>query len=438
MKQMQGLDTVFIAMERPIAPVHIGSVLIYDPSTAPGGFVRFKDILSFIEGRLHMSETMRQKMVKVPFGLDYPYWVQDSNFDIEYHVRHIALPKPGDWRQLCILAARVFARPLDMSRPPWEITVVEGLDNIPGVPKGAYAMLTKVHHAAIDGVSGVDMMNALHTMTPDKDAPLPPDNWRPEGDPSQIGMFARGYVSNLVNPIRQAKAMRNALPGMFRTAKGLINKEFDFKALIKTPRTRFNGTVTPHRMFDSITFALKDIKAIRALSEGSKLNDVMLSITGGAMRRYLERYDELPDQSLTTMAPISVRDESEKNTMGNQVSAMFVPVGSQIPTARERMKYVTEETVKAKAFTNAMGARQMTEMAKLAPAPMMNIGAQVYSRLKLADYIKPTINTVVTNVPGPPVPIYSAGSKLVGLHGLLCLVDGVKLGHIVHLSLIHI
>ena len=156
MKQMQGLDTVFIAMERPIAPVHIGSVLIYDPSTAPGGFVRFKDILSFIEGRLHMSETMRQKMVKVPFGLDYPYWVQDSNFDIEYHVRHIALPKPGDWRQLCILAARVFARPLDMSRPPWEITVVEGLDNIPGVPKGAYAMLTKVHHAAIDGVSGVD------------------------------------------------------------------------------------------------------------------------------------------------------------------------------------------------------------------------------------------------------------------------------------------
>ena len=432
MKQMQGLDTVFIAMERPIAPVHIGSVLIYDPSTAPGGFVRFKDILSFIEGRLHMSETMRQKMVKVPFGLDYPYWVQDSNFDIEYHVRHIALPKPGDWRQLCILAARVFARPLDMSRPPWEITVVEGLDNIPGVPKGAYAMLTKVHHAAIDGVSGVDMMNALHTMTPDKDAPLPPDNWRPEGDPSQIGMFARGYVSNLVNPIRQAKAMRNALPGMFRTAKGLINKEFDFKALIKTPRTRFNGTVTPHRMFDSITFALKDIKAIRALSEGSKLNDVMLSITGGAMRRYLERYDELPDQSLTTMAPISVRDESEKNTMGNQVSAMFVPVGSQIPTARERMKYVTEETVKAKAFTNAMGARQMTEMAKLAPAPMMNIGAQVYSRLKLADYIKPTINTVVTNVPGPPVPIYSAGSKLVGLHGLLCLVDGVKLGHIVH------
>ena len=432
MKQMQGLDSVFVAMERAIAPLHIGSVLIYDPSTAEGGFVRFKDILSFVEGRMHMCDTMRQKMVKVPFGLDYPYWVQDSSFDIEYHVRHVALPKPGDWRQLCIQAARVFARPLDLSRPPWEVTVVEGLDNIPGVPKGSYAMLTKVHHSAIDGVSGVDMMNALHTMTIDQDAPLPPDTWRPEADPSQIGMFARGTVRNMMNPIRQAKAMRHTVPGMVRTAKGLIKKDFDFKALMKAPNTRFNGTVSPHRMFDARTFPLKDIKSIRGLAEGSKLNDVMLSITGGAMRKYLEHYNELPDTSVTAMAPISVRDESEKNSMGNQVSAMFVPLGSHIASTHERMKYVTEETIKAKGFTNAMGARQMTEMAKLAPAPMMNIGAKVFTRLKLANHIKPVVNTVVTNVPGPPVPIYSAGAKLLSLYSLVCLVDGAKLGHVVH------
>jgi WS/DGAT/MGAT family acyltransferase len=432
MKQMQGLDTVFVAMERPIAPLHIGSVLIYDPSTAPNGFVRFKDILSFIEGRMQLCDTMRQKMVKVPFGLDYPYWVQDSSFDIEYHVRHVALPKPGDWRQLCIQAARVFARPLDLSRPPWEITVVEGLDNIPGVPKGSYAMLTKVHHSAIDGVSGIDMMNALHTLTIDKDAPLPSDTWRPEADPSQIGMFARGYMRNLTNPIRQAKAMRHTVPGMVRTAKGLLKKEFDFKALMQAPKTRFNGTVSPHRMFDARTYPLKDIKRIRALAKGSKLNDVMLSITGGAMRLYLDRYNELPDTSVTTMAPISVRDESEKNSMGNQVSAMFVPLGSHIGSAQERMKYVTEETIKAKNFTTAMGARQMTEMAKLAPAPMMNIGAKIFSQLKLADHVKPVVNTVVTNVPGPPVPIYSAGAQLIDMYSLLCLVDGVKLGHVVH------
>lgn len=432
MKQLQGLDTTFVAMERPSAPLHIGSVLIYDPSTAPDGFVRFKDILSFLEDRLHMCDTLRQKMVKVPFGLDYPYWVQDSSFDIEYHVRHVALPKPGDWRQLCIQAARVFARPLDLTRPPWEITVVEGLDNIPGVAKGSYAMLTKVHHSAIDGVSGVDLMNAIHTLTLDNDAPLPPDTWRPEADPSQIGMFTRGYARNLLNPIRQIKAMRHTVPGILRTAKGFINKEFDFKALIQTPRTRFNGTVSPHRMFDARTFPLKDIKRIRTLAEGSTLNDVMLSITGGAMRLYLDRYNELPATSVTTVAPISVREESEKNSLGNQVSAMFVPLGSHIGFAQERMKYVTEETIKAKNFTTAMGARQMAEMAKMAPAPMMNIGAKIFTQFNLANHVKPLISTVVTNVPGPPVPIYSAGAKLTDMYSLICLADGMKIGHVVH------
>ena len=167
MKQMQGLDAAFVAFERPNTPLHIASTIIYDPSTAPDGFVRFKDILRFIESRIHLAPSMRQRMVRVPFGIDYPYWIEDPDFDIEYHVRHAALPKPGDWRQLNILAARNFSRPLDLSRPPWEIMVVEGLDKIPGVPKGSYAMLTKVHHSAIDGVSGVDLMHALHTLSPE-------------------------------------------------------------------------------------------------------------------------------------------------------------------------------------------------------------------------------------------------------------------------------
>ena len=431
MKQMQGLDASFVAMERADAPVHIGSTIIYDPSTAPGGFVRFKDILSFIEQRLHLASTMRQKMVKVPFGIDYPYWVQDINFDLEYHVRHVALPSPGDWRQLCIQSARIFARPLDLNRPPWEITVIEGLDNVEGVPKGSYAMLSKVHHSAIDGVSGVDMMQALHTVTPSVEPPTSVDEWRPESDPSQFGMFMRGYSRSLVNPIRQANAMRKSLPGLARAARGFAKKEFDFKALIETPKTRFNGVVSPHRMFDAKAFPLDQIKLIRNLSPGSKLNDVMLSIVGGAMRNYLKAKNELPDTSCTAMAPISVRSESEKNTLGNQVSAMFVPLGSHIEKADVRMRYVHAETGKAKALTSAMGARQTSEMAKLAPQLAMNIGASLATRLKLADHVKPAINTVVTNVPGPPVPIYSAGAKMVGVYGLLCLVDGVRLGHIV-------
>ena len=433
MKQMQGLDAAFIALEQPDAPVHIGSLSIYDPSTAPGGFVRFKDILSFVESRLQLAPSMRQKMVKVPFGLDYPYWVNDSSFDLEYHVRHIALPKPGDWRQLCIQSARIFARPLDLTRPPWEITVVEGLDNVEGVPKGSFAMLTKIHHSAIDGASGVEIMMAMHSMAANAAEISTIDSFRPDADPSQMGMLARGVSRSMVlGPLRQANAMRKSLPGAYRAAKGLIKKDFDLKALSSTPRTRFNGVVSPHRMFDGVTFDLAAVKSARVLSPGSTLNDVMLSIVGGAMRKYLEEKSDLPEASMTAMAPISVRAENEKSTMGNQVSAMFVPLGSHVPTAAARMEYVHEETVKAKAMSKALGARQSVEVSQLTPAPIMNIGASIYSRLKLADRIKPSVNTIVTNVPGPPVPIYSAGAKMVATYGQLCLVDGVRLGHVVN------
>jgi len=431
MKQMQGLDAAFVAFEQPNAPIHIGSIAIYDPSTAPGGFVRFKDILHFIRHRLHLAKTMRQRMVKVPFGIDYPYWIEDPNFDIEYHVRHAALPRPGDWRQLCILTARTFARPLDLTRPPWELLVVEGLDNVEGAPKGSYAILSKVHHAAIDGASGVDLMHALHTLTPDIQEIPDPDPWKPERMPSQFGMFARGYVRGFTNPLRQMKVAADSVPGMYKIAKGAIKGDFDIASTFSTPRTRFNGKVSAHRVVDGRSFNLADIKKIRVLAEGATVNDVMLSIVGGSMRAYLQDKNELPDETLAAMAPISVRSENEKNSMGNQVSAMRAPLGTHIEDPVERIAYVRAETQKSKAMTNALGARQMAEMSKLSPALYMGIGARLYSQWGLANRIKPIFNTVVTNVPGPPVPIYSTGARLVNIFGNLCLLDGVALGHVI-------
>jgi len=338
MEQLQGLDAAFVALEQPASPVHIGSIMIYDPATAPDGFVRFKDILSFVENRLRLSKTLRQKMVKVPFGIDYPYWVQDIDFDLEYHVRHVALPKPGDWRQLCILAARIFAKPLDLTRPPWEMTVIEGLDNVEGFPKGSYAVLSKVHHAAIDGVSGVDLMQATHTLFPTQDPPDVIDSWKAEANPSQVETFIRGSFRSMTLPWRQLRASRKSLPGVFRATKGLIARDFTVDHLVKAPRTRFNNSVSPHRMYGANKFDIGDIIAMRSMCPGSKINDVMLSITGGALRRYLEAKNELPDQTMTAMAPISVRADDEKNAMGNQVSAMFVPLGSHIDGAYERFR----------------------------------------------------------------------------------------------------
>lgn len=431
MEQLQGMDSAFLALERPHAPLHIGSVLIYNPETAPGGFVRFKDILGFIEARMGLSKTMRQRLVTVPFSIDYPYWVEDPNFDLEYHVRHVALPRPGDWRQLCIQAARTFSRPLDLTRPPWEILIVEGLDNVDGFPKGCYAMISKVHHAAIDGMSGIDMMNALHTPTPSTAPPNEPDMWQSERLPSQLGLFARGYVRGWTMPLRQANAVRKALPGGLRVAKGLATGEFDVEGMLSTPKTRFNKAISAMRVFEARSFPLAGIKAIRSLSEGCKVNDVMLTIVGGALNKYLGHYDELPATTMTAMAPISVRDEGEKNTMGNQVSAMLVPLGSHVDDGVERLAYVHEQTLKSKAMTNAMGARRMTEISKVSPNLFMGLGARLYSQLGIANRIKPVFNTIVTNVPGPPIPIYSAGAQAENLFGMLCLMDGIGIGHVV-------
>ncbi|HEX4847939.1 MAG TPA: wax ester/triacylglycerol synthase family O-acyltransferase [Novosphingobium sp.] len=431
MKQLQGMDASFVALETRNSPMHIGSLLIYNPETAPGGFVRYKDILRFFESRMQLSKTMRQRLVRVPFDLDYPYWVEDKDFDLEYHVRHVALPRPGDWRQLCIQAARIFARPLDLTRPPWEFTIVEGLDNIPGVTPGSYAMVTKVHHAAIDGMSGIDLMEALHTLDPNAPPPNQPDTWKGEDVPNFAELLTKSWINNLANPLRQLDVAAKAMPGVAKAIKGLVTKDFKLHGEMLAPRTRFNAVISPNRVVEGRSIPLADIKAIREAVPGAKVNDAFLAIIGGAMRKYLEHHGDLPDKTLTAMAPISVRAKDEKGDMGNQVAAMIAPLGTHLADPLERLAYVHSQTVNSKAMTDAIGARNMTEMSKVSPALFMALGAQLYTRLGLANRVGPPFSTVVTNVPGPPVPIYSAGARLESMMGLLCLTDGLDLGHVV-------
>ncbi|MFN6934874.1 MAG: WS/DGAT/MGAT family O-acyltransferase [Tsuneonella sp.] len=432
MRQLQGMDASFVALETKNSPMHIGSILIYNPATAPGGFVRFKDILSFFESRMQLSRTIRQRMVRVPFDLDYPYWIEDPDFDLEYHVRHVALPEPGDWRQLCIQAARIFARPLDLTRPPWEFTVVEGLDNVPGVPKGCYAMVTKVHHAAIDGMSGIDLMEAMHTLRADEGPPKTKDTWKPEKVPNPAELLGKSYFNAVTNPLKQLEVAAKAAPGLAKALKGLVAKEFKVSGEMVAPKTRFNKVISAHRVVEGRSLPLADIKAIRTAVDGAKVNDVFLAIVGGALRKYLIAKDDLPVKTLTAMAPISVRGKDEKGDMGNQVAAMVAPLGTHIEDPLERLKFCHDRTINSKAMTEAVGARNMTEASKVSPALWMSLGAQLYTRLGLANRgMAPMFSTVVTNVPGPPVPIYSTGARLESMFGLLCLTDGMGLGHTV-------
>ena len=260
MEQLGAMDAMFAYTEARNTPMHIGQLLIYDPSTAPGGKVGFKDILNYIEGRLDGARIFRQKLIRVPFDLDHPYWIQDENFDLEYHVRHIALPQPGDWRQLCIQAARIYARPLDMDRPLWEFTVIEGLDNVEAIPKGSFAVMHKLHHAAMDGQSGLQMTVALHDLDAKMTPRKWPTKWKPEAKPSDLTLLARAQINNIANPVRGLKTLSKLLP----VPKQIFNFARDNKqqkgAGAAVPKTRLNRKMSPHRVFDATAFTLDDIK----------------------------------------------------------------------------------------------------------------------------------------------------------------------------------
>ncbi len=431
MEQLSALDASFVYMETASTPMHIGQMLIYDPSTAPGKAVGFKDILQYIEGRLDGARLFRQKLVRVPLDLDHPYWIDDANFDLEYHVRHIALPHPGDWRQLCIQAARIYARPLDMKRPLWEFTVIEGLNNVKGAPKGSFALLHKFHHAAMDGKSGLEMTLALHDM----DARMKPrkfdDIYHPEADPSPLSLLAKAQVNNVVNPVRGIRNLQNLLPIPKRIFD--LNKRIrqDEGAKGRAPKTRFNKKISPHRVFDGVEISLAEIKNIRSRFPGATVNDVMIATYSGSLRSYLKAKKDLPEKTLKIGAPVSVRSDDEKSSAGNQVTMMVVGAGTHLTKAAERLEFVMAETQRSKAITEAVGARTLMEVSGAMPAGLTAASTKLMVRLGLAENMNPPVNTVVTNIPGPAVPMYFAGAKLVKSFGMGILAEGQGVFHVV-------
>lgn len=427
MEQLSPMDASFLYFETANAPMHIGAVAIYDQSTVKGGVLGFKEILKNYETRLHLARAFRQRIVRVPLSLDHPYWLEDPDFDLEFHVRHIALPKPGDWRQLCIQVARLHARPLDTTRPLWEFTVIEGLDNVEGLPRNCFAIVSKVHHAAIDGVSGAEMTAAVHDLAPDAQ-PAPPEKpWLPEREPTAIELLSRTTANNVRQPFKLARVIAESVPALARVGIGLTAGKL--KRVGPVPRTRFNGQVSPHRVFDGRSFRLDDIRAIKNAVEGATVNDAVIAIVGGALRKYLEAKDELPKESLIAMAPISVRAPNQQKSAGNQVSAMSVAVRSDIADPLERLVAVFESTTNSKEMTNAIGASTLTDYTQFIPSTVAGLAARLYTNLGIANRIMPIFNTVITNIPGPQIPLYMTGARLVTQFGLGPILDGMGIIH---------
>lgn len=427
MDQLSGQDAQFLYMESDGNLAHITSVGVFDPTTVPGKkVVRFKDIMEHVRSRLHLNPVFRRRLVRVPLELDFPYWVDDEHFDIEYHVRHGRLPEPGDWRQFCIHIARYHSRPLDMSRPLWEMYVVEGLDKLKGVPKGSYAIATKIHHAAADGTSLAEFFGSLADID-NKGTPAVPLNsakLRRSPMPSLLDMGVRAAWHSVRSPVGMIDAVMRSAPNIYQMAQGALRKPK--KEKYSVPETRFNVAISPSKMFGAISVDLNDLKAVRLAVPGSTINDVILAVSGGGLRHYLAHHGELPDEPLVAWVPINARQGSTSGgeTHSNHVTSMTAPIYSDIDDPIERLQHVMTATQDSKAAKAGVSARVMTDLSKHVPAATQVLASRLVLRTMPTARM---CNLFISNVPGPQVPLYMNGAQQVGHYGMAPLANGMGL-----------
>lgn len=427
MQQLSWTDTAFVRLESPGEPLHINPVLIYDPSTAPAP-VTFTGLLAEIDARLTAAPALRRRLVGLPGGLTTPYWIEDSTFDLEFHIRHIALPKPGDWRQFCIQIARLHARPIDLSRPPWEMTVIEGLDNIAGLPPGCFAISLKVHHSMVDGVEGIAIINAMHSVSADDvRADSLPVDWQAESAPSMLNLLSRAVLGGAAHPVRAVRVVTPQAPGAVRfLGRTVRQRGVD---MLPTPRTRFNGPVSQHRVFESRFYPFEEVRRIKKRVDGATVNDVALCLVGGAVRSYLLAHGALPDISLVCACPVSTRTVDAQGNGGNSLSVIRVALRTDLADPLERLAAISDTTSKNRVTRDAVGAPALLQVAELLPGALLGVGLRAAARLPQGGPV--VANTIVTNVPSSRVPLYFAGARLVRSTGNGPIAAGIGLMHLV-------
>jgi len=424
MRQLNEQDALFLDTDSAHANSNVSFIQIYDPSTAHGGKIHFKSLLALIESRLHRSPIFRQKLVRVPLDLDDPYWIEDENFDLEYHVRHIALPKPGDWRQFCIQASRIHARALDLNRPLWEIYLIEGLDSLLDLPKDSFALLTKLHNAAIDVERGTEITMLLHDPTPHPPTPEPAEPWFPESPPSTLEMVCRGLANTAASPLRLTRPVKRALSRL--TPSGVPD---DVLARpVQVPVTRFNSIVSPYRVFETRRFLLDEFKEIRKLAKGATINDAVLAVCAGGLRRFLKQEEELPDASLIGLTPIYIRDPKRGAKAKPEVSWVRTTLGTDIADPVERLAFLRDQNAASEPMSKAIGARELTDIATHAPAATLAITGKMLGRALLGvGRRSPLANCVITNVPGPSQALYLNGARMTYFSAIMPINDGMGL-----------
>jgi WS/DGAT/MGAT family acyltransferase len=439
-RQLTALDQQFLALEGPRHVGHVGGLAVLDPSTAPGGKLSLADLQHLVVERLPLVPPFRWRLACVPFRLDYDYWIDDPDFDIDFHVRELGLPPEAGDEQLAEQVARIFARPLDRSRPLWELYLIHGL------PQGRVGVMTKIHHAVIDGMSGAEIMGVLLDTSPEGREPPPPLSEPGDEQPGELEMLARGVLGLARYPLRLAGSLPRALPNvrevpqlsaipglraagsvasLVQGALGRRGRVVGHKELVP-PRTSFNGRISAHRRFVFGQLSLDAVKEVKH-HYGCTVNDVVVSICAGAVRRWLLEHDELVSEPLVAQIPVSVRTERQQGTYGNRILLMTAPLFVDQPDPVRRLRQTHDALSEMKERHKALPAELLQDANQFIPPAVFSRAARLTFSLTSSSRGRPAWNLVISNVPGPQFDLYMAGARLEANYPVSVITDGMGL-----------
>jgi diacylglycerol O-acyltransferase / wax synthase len=410
MQRLSGLDASFLYLETAQQPLHVCSILEIDTSTIPGGYAfdRFRDEM---EERIQGLPTFREKLADSRFNLDHPVWVEDDDFVIDRHLHRVGLPSPGGRRELAEICGHIASLPLDRTRPLWETWVIEGVEGSDPAEGGTIAIMTKVHHAGVDGVSGANLMSVLCSTEPD--AP-PPDPVEGPGGVNPIELAVTGLIGFATRPLKLAKVLPLTAASVVETVRRGVSGTA-MTAPFMAPQTAFNGKVTAHRNVAWAQLDLEDIKTVKNRFD-VKLNDVVMALCAGVLRQFLQERGELPDEPLIATVPVSVREKSDRPGR-NQVSGMFSRLETHIADPAERLRAIAKANSTAKEHSSAIAATLLQDWTQFAAPAVFGIAMRVYSSTRLTDS-RPVHNLVISNVPGPQLPLYFLGAEILAMYPL--------------------
>ncbi len=417
--RLTGLDASFLHLENGGAHMHVAAVMLFDGEPPPHG-----QLIEATEARLHLVPRYRQKLGFVPLGQGRPRWVDDPHLNLGYHIRRTSLPSPGSEAQLRALAGRVFSQPLDRDKPLWELWLVEGVEPGPDGPR--FAMLSKTHHALVDGISGVDIASVLFDVSPD--SPILPDTgarWTPRPEPAPTQLLAEALLERATVPREAARSVRAVFRGPRRVGRALAESAVGLGAMAwaglrPPPSSPYNTAIGPHRRFAWVRASLDDVKAIKN-SLGGTVNDVVLATVAGGLGLHMRRRGIEPRAPLRAMVPVSVRSEDERGSLGNRVAAMMAPLPVAELDPQRRLAEIAAAMQGIKRSGQAVGAQVLTELTGFAPPTLMAQGSRLVSTARF-------FNLVVTNVPGPQYPLYLLGRELREIYPMVPLAKGQALG----------